>query len=100
MRRLAISLILVIFLVSLVSAEGSIFIHEQPSAGQIYNLEEMVPLRTTITPQLNEGGSYTIDLMCNGIKKFIQGVIKVVFIKEKNKQIIISVIWHSRNKKL
>jgi len=33
-------------------------------------------------------------------KKFIQGVIKVVFIKEKNKQIIISVIWHSRNKKL
>ncbi|MDO8528945.1 MAG: hypothetical protein Q7S06_03585 [Nanoarchaeota archaeon] len=73
MRRLVISLILVIFLVSLVSAEGSIFIHEQPSAGQVYNLEEIIPLRTTITPPLNEGGSYAIDLMCNGIKKFIQG---------------------------
>ena len=73
MKRLIISSILIIFLVSLVSAEGSIFIHEQPSPGQVYNLEEIISMRTTITPPLNEGGSYAIDLMCNGIKKFIQG---------------------------
>jgi hypothetical protein len=71
MRRLVISLILLVFLVSLVSAEGSIFIHEQPSPGEIYNLEETIRIKTTITPPSNEGGNYAVDLMCNGIKKSV-----------------------------
>ncbi len=68
MRRLVISAILIIFLVSLVSAEGNIFIYNQPSQEQIYNLGDIINVKARITPD-SEVGSYAVDLICNGIIK-------------------------------
>jgi len=33
-------------------------------------------------------------------KKFRNGVVKIIYLKEKDKHIIISAIWHKKNKKL
>jgi hypothetical protein len=62
MRRIIISLLLIILLLSPVSAE--IIINEQPD--DIYNLGDLIFIPTTIKAIADMSGSFQMDLLCEG----------------------------------
>ncbi len=62
MRRTIISLLLIILLLSPVSAE--IIINEQPN--DVYNLGDLISIPTTIKAIADMSGSFQMDLLCEG----------------------------------
>ena len=67
MRRIVLSLILAVFLISIVSAD--VIITQPPN--EIYSLGDTMSIPVKITTLTNMASPFTINLICNGVETSI-----------------------------